>query len=122
MDNAEKKLYIVSFGHSDSYTLMDTEEGAKDRLAHVEAELNKYLGSLYPENTFAYYTTPRITEVEPAHADRYSGYAPLDDAAVVRIEKVLSEEVANMDDQAQLDSDAPFSNVNPAAAGLTGLL
>ncbi|MDE5774526.1 MAG: hypothetical protein K2H86_08745 [Muribaculaceae bacterium] len=122
MNNAEKKLYIVSFGHSDSYTLMDTEEGAKATLARVESELNKYLTGLYPENTFAYYTTPRITEVDPAHADRYAGYAPLDESAVARIEKVLSEEVANMNDQAQLDSDAPFSNVNPAAAGLTGLL
>lgn len=122
MENTEKRLYIVSFGHSDSYEIYGTESAVKERLSAIESELNSYLGGLFPEDTFAYYTTPRVTEVEPGHAARYEGYRKLDEEAVESIKKVLVNEVRNMNDQNELDSDAPFANVNPGAAGLTGII
>ncbi|MDE5552898.1 MAG: hypothetical protein K2I91_06825 [Muribaculaceae bacterium] len=122
MENTEKRLYIVSFGHSDSYEIQDTEAAVKERLSAIEKELNSYLGGLFPEETFAYYTTPRVTEVESAHAAKYKGYPRLDAEAVESIKKVLATEVRNMNDQKELNSDAPFANVNPGAAGLTGII
>ncbi len=91
-------------------------------LDKIEAELTAALTTRFPENTFAYYPTPRITEVDPDHSSEYAGYPTLDEKAVEAIRKVLETEVQNMNDQNQLDSDAPFANVNPAAAGLTGII
>lgn len=117
-----KKLYLVSFGHSDTYALSASHEEATVCLDRIEAELNAALKSRFPEDTFAYYTTPRVTEVDADHSSEYAGYPALDEKAVEAIKKVLETEVQNMNDQNQLDSDAPFANVNPAAAGLTGII
>lgn len=123
MDNTQKKLYVVSFGHSDRYLLpTDNAEEAHRILVDLEKKLNQYLKEKYPDETFAYYTYPRVTEVEPSHRDRYDKYLPLDDSAFRIIESVLDREIADMESLQKLNSDAPYDNANPAAAGVGGIL
>lgn len=116
------KLLIVSFGSSDKYLLSGDADSVSKRLANLESELNADLKAKYPSDTFAYYTTPRVTEVYPENADRFSGYAPLDTAAVTSIKHVLEREVEEMESTRCLNNDAPYANVNPGAAGVGGLL
>ena len=106
--NTEKenggKIYLVSFGNSDKYLLHDNSAGEKSELARIE--------------TFAYFTTPRVTEISPAHASQYSDCALLDTRALESIKKVLAREVEDMEAARRLNDNAPFANVDSSAAGL----
>ena len=113
------KLYIVSFGDSRKYRLSFVEKEAADGLHHsdlsplasIEKELNDYLATLFPDGNFAYFTSPRVTEVEWEHRDRYKDYPLLDADAVEEIKGVLAKEVRDMEANRVLNSDAPYSDV-----------
>lgn len=117
-----EKIYLVSFGHSDKYILHDTEVGEKSELTRIESELNSYLRQKFPDESFAYFTSPRVDDISAADADEYSGYPKLDANAIEEIKRVLAKEVQNMEDNDSLNSDAPFANVNPAAADIPNIL
>lgn len=121
-NNSNEKVYLVSFGHSDKYILRDTESGEKSRLTRIEGELNEYLRKKFPDDTFAYFTSPRIDDVSEASKDTYAGYPMLDSRAIEDIKSVLTKEVENMEYNDSLDSNAPYANVNPAAADIPHIL
>lgn len=110
-----KHLYIVSFGDSDKYRLSYTDadlEGAdKDSpLVKLENELNAYLKERFPESTFAYFTTPKVTELDPSHESQYMQYPELDAAAIEAIKKVLVKEVEEMNSARELNDNAPWAD------------
>ncbi|MBD5268872.1 MAG: hypothetical protein HDS45_04665 [Bacteroides sp.] len=115
-----EKLYLVSFGDSKKYILRDTSSGKDSKLATIESELNSFLKEKFPNASFTYYTSPHVSDIENA-AD-YQGYPELDSAALESIKKVLTREVENMEEQSKLDLNAPYSNVNPAAADISNIL
>lgn len=122
IDNKTEKIYLVRFGNSDLYLLRDTEAGEKSYLTRIEAELNAFLRKKFQNENFAYYTHPRVDEVSPMDAAKYENLPPLDEKAMASIKEVLAREVTDMQDTKELNSDAPFSNVNPAAADIPHIL
>lgn len=118
----DEKIYLVSFGNSDKYVLRDTEVGERSRLTRIEAELNSYLRNKFPNESFTYYTTPRVEDISAEDASEYSIYRKLDSSAIESIKKVLAKEVENMESNEELNADAPFANVNPAAADIPHIL
>ena len=115
----QDKYYLVSFGNSEKYFLHDSCVGKDSKLTRIENELNTYLKHKFPDESFAYFTSPRVDELKEEHAGLYeANYPKLDRAAIESIKKVLSVEVEDMEANNRLDSDAPFSNVNPGAAGV----
>ena len=117
MEN-RKRLYIVSFGDSRQYRVLfesDTQEyplrhSDPEPLVKAERAIETYLKKRFPGESLAYYTTPRVSEIDWSHRDRYDSYPLLDDKAVAEIEKVLSKEIENEQYQASIDSNAPFSD------------
>ncbi|MDE6011028.1 MAG: hypothetical protein K2F87_06265 [Muribaculaceae bacterium] len=120
-DNRQK-LYVVCFGDSDKYIIRDNAGDEKSKLASIEAELNEFLRAKFPDETFAYYTTPKVEEISDANASQFASYPELDDKAVEAIKLVLEREVADMEAQKDLNDNAPFANVNPAAADIPHIL
>lgn len=117
-----EKIYLVSFGNSDKYVLRDTEIGEKSELTKIEAELNAFLRSKFPDDTFAYFTTPRVDEISSSHSEEYASYPALDGVAIESIKKVLAREVEDLEANRRINDNAPFANVNPAAAGMHSVL
>lgn len=109
-----KKLYLVAFSDSKQYILYADKAEELNVLATIERELNVYLKSLFPDETFAYYTTPRVTEISDAHAGRYVDYPRLDENALEQIKCELKREVKIREDLETINSDAPQSNIAPA--------
>ncbi len=114
METAKKHLYIISFGDSNKYRLVtDCDAQHISRLADYEKQLNDYLHGLFPGETFAYFTTPKVEEISMAHADQYASYPELDDKALEDIKALLKTELENREDQKEMDSDAPFNDAAP---------
>lgn len=116
MEN-KKNIYIVSFGDSEQYRLPAADltssgNANEEMLVKLEKELNSYLRQRFPEDVFAYYTTPKVTEISAEHAPQYASYPVLDKAAVDEIKRVLEREVKVMRAEKQLDDNAPWSNIN----------
>ena len=115
----DKKIYVVSFSDSRKYIMRDSAEREKSRLAEIENTLNSFLGKEFPEETFAYYTTPKVEEInEDIASTEYAGYPLLDARAVEEIKKELEQELKDRDADRVLDSDAPYSDVDAVAAGI----
>ncbi len=120
MENKER-LLLVSFGDSRQYRFQYKEDADETELSHrnhleaIERQLDEYLTKEFPGKTFAYYITPKVTEVMMKDAAEYAEYPVLDDAAIKEIEQVLKTEIINRGDQRELDLDAPYSDVNPDA-------
>lgn len=121
-ENKTEKIYLVSFGNSEKYLLRDNEAGEKSTLTRLEADLNSYLRSRFRNETFAYYTTPRVDEVPASDLGKYIGYPELDAHALAGIKEVLAHEVEDMQQTAALNVNAPYANVNPAAADIPNIL
>lgn len=118
MKNNIDKYYLISFGDSDKYFLHDNRVGLDSRLTKIETELNRYLQERFPDDSFAYFTSPRVDEISEDNAPLYSAYPPLDDKAMSDIKKVLAAEVENMEANDKLDRNAPYSKINPGAFGV----
>lgn len=121
-NKVEEKWYLVSFGNSDKYILRDTEVGEKSSMMQIENELNSFLRSKFPDETFTYYTTPRVEEISDEDIEKYSSYRKLNKEAIEEIKSVLAKEVNDMESNSELNDDAPFANVNPAAADIPHIL
>ncbi len=117
-----EKIYLVSFGNSGKYILHDEASGKDSRLTKVEAELNSFLRKRFPDESFAYFTTPRVDEISNEDATEYASYPLLDSAAVDQIKDVLVKEVEDMEATRRINRDAPYSDVNPAAADIPHIL
>ena len=78
--------------------------------AKIEAELNDYLKTQFPDETFAYYTSPKVTEIDWSHRDQYASYPELDAAAIESIKKILANEVRDMNSNHVLNDNAPFAD------------
>lgn len=120
MNNTENKIktYLISFGNSDKYVLRDTETGEKSALTRIESELNAYLRERFPDETFAYFTTPRVDEISSEDTAGYEEYPRLDKKAIDSIKVVLDREVMNMEANTLMDRNALYADVNPAAVDL----
>lgn len=110
------KIYIVSFSDSNKYLLKDSQAEADSRMVAIEKELNEFLAEKFPEDTFAYYTTPKVVEISPDREAEFKGYEMLDAQAVEAIKKELVDEIRNMNANKKMDLNAPFADVNAAAA------
>lgn len=53
---------------------------------------------------------------------KYIGYPELDAHALAGIKEVLAREVEDMQQTAALNVNAPYANVNPAAADIPNIL
>lgn len=115
MEN-DKKIYIISFGASNIYKLVldRPDESASRPLVRIERELNDYLRSLFPNEPFAYFTTPTVEEVDWDRREEFSDYPYLDDKAVREIKETLATEVADRAHLRKITSNAPYAAVAPA--------
>lgn len=109
-DTDKRRMFIVSFGNGREYKV--TYEPATDGPAvlspfvSLEKELNDYLARRFPGETFAYYTTPRVTEVDVRHEASYADYPTFDRAAVEDVKRELTREIEVMNsDREQNDND-----------------
>lgn len=111
------RVYIVSFGDSDKYVVEFDDKDNVDPYHHtnpltgVEKELKDYLDSLFPGQPTAYFTTPKVIEVDRDHKDKYEGYPPLDAKAVEEIKAVLKRGMEMREEDQELNSDAPFARI-----------
>lgn len=108
-----KKYYVVSFSDSKQYILIADKKEGMNKLTNIENELNSYLKSLFPDETFAYYTTPKVTEISEAHASQYKDYPVLDSQALTDIKDELKREITIRQDTQELNSDCPENSVAP---------
>lgn len=121
MEN-KKRLLIVRFGDSKQYRLEFEDNSTHpyvhpNPLAPVEKELNDCLEKEFPGKTFAYYTTPQVTEISWEHRDQYSDYPVLDANAVQEIKNTLRGEIEDMDDVKEINRNAPYDRLNKDALG-----
>lgn len=122
MENQKKRMFIVSFGNSRHYKVEytpkagDSKSAAMEPMVKYENELNSYLAEKYPGDSFAYYTTPRITEVDPKRADEFRNYPNLDQAAVDDIKRELNREVEVMNDARMRDNNDGWGNIGSTPA------
>lgn len=110
------RLFIVSFGDSRQYRMEYVDALDPKALVHsapftgIENELNDYLRKEFPDETFAYYTSPKVTEVDWSHRDKYADYPVLDAAALDSIKKLLVKEVRDMNANRVLNDNAPYAD------------
>lgn len=110
-DTEKRRMFIISFGDSRKYKVTVEADGKDGTLApfvRTEKELNRFLADRFPGETFAYYTTPRLTEVSPEHADKYSSYPEFDDKAVAEVKRELVREIKVMNDNRELNANDPW--------------
>ena len=90
------RTYIVSFSDSRRYLLKDGEKDASKRLVEIEKYLDSFLAEKFPEDTFAYFTNPKVVEVGADLMDFYAGYPLLDRSAVEDIKTELAVEIMDL--------------------------
>lgn len=103
--NGRNRLFIISFGDSRKYRVEINAGETRTPFADYEKELNDYLNAQFPDEPFAYFTTPRITEVEYAHKPDYAAYPEMSRAAMDDIKHELLREVRVMNATRRLDSN-----------------
>lgn len=110
-----RRMFIVSFGNSRQYkvTYEPNRDGgsALAPFVSLEKELNDYLAGRFPGETFAYYTTPRVTEVDVKHEANYADYPTFDRSAVEDVKRELTREIEVMNSDKELNSNAPWGEV-----------
>ena len=110
------RLFIVSFGDSRQYRMEYADANDPNALVHsapfakIEEELNDYLKAEFPDETFAYYTSPKVTEIDWSHRDQYASYPVLDASAIDSIKKLLAKEVREMNANRELNDNAPYAD------------
>lgn len=113
----KKRIYLVSFSDSKTYRVEFDDVANVDPYHHtnpledVEKNIRDYLDKEFPGEALAYYSTPKITEVDPARKDEYEKYPVLDKVEVEKIKADLKRQVEVRNDDNTLDSDAPYSNI-----------
>lgn len=102
------KLYLISVGDSREFRFK-AEDGHEIQVK-LENELNDYLKKRFPEGNYAYFTSPRLTEVPAEEETKYAAYPEFNDEAVAEIEKVLSTEIEAMEADRLLNNNAPTAD------------
>ena len=116
MEN-KKRIYLVKFSDSKTYRVEFEDEETVDPyhhtnpLAKVEKEIKDYLEKEFPAQSLAYYTTPKITEVDASRKDEYEKYPVLDQIEIDKIKTDLKRQIEVRDDTQMLSSDAPYSDI-----------
>ena len=111
MKNTPKnRLYIISFGDSRKYRLLydpatGSAKGALEPFVDYEKELNEYLAKEFPGDTYAYYTTPRVTEIEESMVSEYDDYPLFDRRAMEEVKRELVREIQVMNDNRERNSN-----------------
>lgn len=106
------RLFIVSFSDSKKYKLIRMAGDHLKVLNDIENYLNDYLRKEFPTETFAYYTTPKVVEINYDHRDSYDSYPDLNADAVKQIKDELKREIKVMEAEKELDRDAPYDVVS----------
>ena len=116
--NTRTHLYIVIFSASKQYRYEFDAPADSDSLHNslafeeLEKQLNQYLKKEFPDEPIAYYTSARVEEISPEHRERWEQYPPLDEEAVANIEKLLAREIRDRLSNEELNSDAPWADIN----------
>lgn len=113
------KIYLVSFSDSNRYILKGDEDKTKAKLVEIERSLDEYLSKKFPDETFAYYTSPKVVEISEEIANhQFKGCLPLDDKAIAEIKKELVNEIQDMKSNKEISKNAPFSDVDAQDADI----
>lgn len=110
MDN--KKIYIVSFGDSDEYSVAFS--GSRDELMRLERfrkivdELKDCLKTDFPAGNYDGLISLNVREANATDKD----YAELTPDAVRHIKHRLKREGEVLLDNKKLDRDAPYADIN----------
>ncbi|MDE7180750.1 MAG: hypothetical protein K2N88_06090 [Muribaculaceae bacterium] len=107
-----KKTVVISFGDSAKYRVPSIESSEKD-LKAVEENVKTYLKVKFPEiEALPFYSSMKVEEVDPAEAANYDEFNA---DALKSIRSVLVTEVKDARSLDVLNSDAPYSDINPDA-------
>lgn len=98
-------LYLLSFGESRRYRYLVTAREGMERLVRCERDLNEFLRSRFPGESFAYYTTPRLERIDPDREMEYADYEEFDSSHLEAIEEELLREVDVMHCNRELNSN-----------------
>lgn len=106
-----KKLYLVSFGSSDTFRVYaDSEKEAADNAAAI---VKAYLTKEFPSaGNLKFIEHPDIHAVDESDAAKYASYPELDPENIKALEKHLKNEVEAKEAVSQLNSNAKFSGTN----------
>lgn len=106
-----KKLYLISFGSSDTFRVYaDSEKEAAD---HATAMIKEYLGKEFPvHNSLEFIEKADIHYVDDSDAAKYAEYPELDTETLKALEKHLKTEVEAKEAVSELNSNAKFSGNN----------
>ena len=106
-----KRIYIVSFGDSGEYAVAFSgtrEELMKsDKFRRIVDELKECIKKNFPEGNFEGLVSPKVREAN--HTDK--DYPELTPDAVRTIKHQLEKEGEMVQDNRQLNRDAPYSDV-----------
>lgn len=100
----DNKIYIVSLGDTRKYRATGAE------LKKYSDELKEYLSSEFAGEAIQYYDTANVSESEDPMQ-----YPELTHVEFEKIKSDLKRQIEVRDDDKELNSDAPFSDVNPDA-------
>lgn len=100
----DNKTYIVSLGDSQKYR----STGAQ--LKEYSEELKKYLSTQFAGEAIKYYDTANVEESENPEK-----YPELTHVEFEKIKSDLKRQIEVRNEDKEMNSDAPFSNVNPSA-------
>lgn len=103
-----KETCVISFGDSAVYRLPDIPtEGAE--ISKVEKDVKAFLKAKYPQlEALPFYSKMTVRKVKEEDAIKYPEFSP---AALEDIKKTLAAEVADARSIAELNLDAPFSDI-----------
>lgn len=96
---AKRHYYIVCFADSKKYRY-EFDAPACDGLLEkphpfeaIEAELKQRLQKIFPGEPVAYYTSAKVTEIEPEHIGRYKDLPVLDSSSIDDVCELLAKEI-----------------------------
>lgn len=103
-----KETCVISFGDSAEYRLPDIPtEGAE--ISKVEKDVKSFLKAKYPQlAALPFYSKMTVRKMKETEALQYPEFSP---AALDNIKKTLAAEVADARSIAELNLNAPFSDI-----------
>ncbi|MDE5869974.1 MAG: hypothetical protein K2H18_07055 [Muribaculaceae bacterium] len=99
----DNKTYIVSLGDTRKYRVKGSE------LKKYSEELKKYLSSEFDGEALTYYDTANVEEGDAAK------YPELTHVEFEKVKTDLKRQIEVRNTDAEMDSDAPYSDVNKSA-------
>lgn len=99
----DNKNYIVSLGDTRKYRVKGSE------LKEYSEELKKYLSSEFAGEALTYYDTANVEEDDAAH------YPELTHVEFEKVKTDLKRQIEVRNTDSEMDSDAPFSDVDKSA-------